>query len=112
FVEGNPRIDRQFEFVERSIPPTAKTVLVLRCGCGEVAHFIASRVPTVRKVLGVDISSNYIKIAKELYPHPRVRYRRLDLTIADLPGTWDVIILPDVYEHIPLAARPSLHGKI
>jgi len=34
------------------------------------------------------------------------------VTTDSIDGKWDVIILPDVYEHIPKDARATLHQKI
>jgi SAM-dependent methyltransferase len=110
-VMDNERIGHQLAFFARAIPAGAESVLVLGFGSGQGAHFIAERVAKGARVLGLDISPENVRFAGALYAHPRVEYRRLDVTTERLDGRFDVIALPDVYEHIPQEARPGLHAQ-
>jgi SAM-dependent methyltransferase len=85
---------------------------VIGCGSGQGAHFIASRITKNAKILAVDISSENLRLARDVYNHPRIEYRQIDVTRDPLEGQWEAIILPDVYEHIPKEARQVLHEKL
>lgn len=110
-VLDNERVGQQLAFFARAIPAGAQSVLVLGFGSGQGAHFIAERVAEGARVLGLDISAENVRLAGALYAHPRVEYRQLDVTAERLAGRFDVIALPDVYEHIQSAARPRLHAQ-
>ena len=112
YVWGNLRVERQLKFLAAAIPPAVRTALVIGCGSGESARFVAHRVARGSTVLGVDISSESLRLARALNSHPRVRYEQLDVLSDELEGIFDVVILPDVYEHIPAAMRRVLHQKL
>lgn len=112
YVQGNPRLTRQHEFFRRSVPRHARRVLVVGCGNGGSAYFIAAYVARNAEVLAIDLSPRAIQLANGLYPHPRITFRRQDFISEDVDGQWDAIILPDVYEHIPLADRDSFHARL
>jgi 2-polyprenyl-3-methyl-5-hydroxy-6-metoxy-1,4-benzoquinol methylase len=112
FVYGNERVKRQFEFFSAAIPADTKRVLVIGCGSGQGAHFIATKVARQAKVLGVDISAQNLQLAAALFADQRIEYRRMDVTQEAPEGQWDIIVLPDVYEHIPREAHHSLHSKL
>jgi 2-polyprenyl-3-methyl-5-hydroxy-6-metoxy-1,4-benzoquinol methylase len=93
--------------------PRGARVLEIGCGVGiNVKHLsgIASR------VVGVDISDRNIEIAREYAGCPGVEFRVLDiLDAADelvSLGPFDVIVLPDVIEHIPKGRYPDLFAAI
>jgi len=112
YVYGNLRVDRQLDFFAAAIPADARRVLVIGCGSGYAAYRVASEMATAAEVLAVDISGRNIEIARALFAHPRVEYRRADVTSEPLEGSWGVILLPDVYEHIPLDSRRALHERL
>jgi len=109
-VEGNERIDQQLDFFARAISSRAKAVLVIGCGSGQGVHFIASNVAKNAKLLAVDISRENLRLARTLFSHPRIEYRKADITVDRIEGVWDIIVLPDVYEHIPKESRQNLHA--
>lgn len=113
YVRGNRRVDRQLEFVSAATPSNARRALVIGCGSGESSVFLAELLPDSH-VLGVDLSPRNIELANRLFPHPRVTYRVADMTRDALDGEqpFDVILLPDVYEHIPVDARGTLHRTL
>jgi SAM-dependent methyltransferase len=112
YVVGNRRVERQYAFLAAAIPRVTKRVLVVGCGSGEVVHRIATVISPGAEVMGIDISTAYIEIARELYRHPRTRYEQRDVIEEGILENWDFIVLPDVYEHIPVEARKSLHEKL
>ena len=111
-VQGNERVAQQLLFFGVAIPPDAHSILVIGSGSGESAFFIAQRLATSARILAVDISSENIRFSEALFAHPRVTYRRVDVVHDSLEGSWDVIVLPDVYEHIPQDSRQTLHATL
>ena len=73
------------------------TVLDIGCGNGALAYDVAKK---AKKVVGIDLNKENIKIAKENYLAPNIEYLVGDAT-KDLPSQkFDVIILSNVLEHI------------
>ena len=113
YVEGNPRVARQLAFFAEAIPRGVSTALVVGCGSGEGAHFVATEVAPRAQVLAVDLSDAALDIGRQLFAHERLRFRQVDIVSDPVPGgPFDVILFPDVYEHVPLEARPRLHERI
>lgn len=111
-IYGNERIQQQLEFLSRAIPADTKSVLVIGSGSGQAVHFIASKVAPNAKVLAVDISANNLELGKTLFSHQNVEYRKIDITRDEVNGQWEVIVLPDVYEHIPRPVRDKVHAAL
>ncbi|MGH8247327.1 MAG: class I SAM-dependent methyltransferase, partial [Gammaproteobacteria bacterium] len=112
YVRGNRRCERQHRFFSDAIPKTTTAVLVIGCGSGQGAHYIATRVAKQANVLAIDISAENLRLARALFPHPRIEYRKVDVVAEHLEGVWDIIAFPDVYEHIPRQMRTALHAKL
>jgi trans-aconitate methyltransferase len=110
-VEGNRRIDCQLTLLSSAIPRDVRAVLVIGFGSGQAAHHVAT-IARQATITAVDISSENLRIAAALFAHPRIQYRKLDVTTDTLEGTYDLVFLPDVYEHIPLTSRPALHETL
>jgi len=72
-------------------------ILDIGCGCGAVTFDLAQK---AKKVIGIDLSEENIKIAKEKFCTPNIEYMVGDAT-QYLPGQeFDVIVLSNVLEHI------------
>jgi len=112
YVYGNWRIKAQMEFFKNSIPKNASNILIIGCGSGQTARYIAKQCSNSTKILAVDISSKALNIANCLFKHSQVEYKKTNILTNNIGGKWDVIVLPDVYEHIPLCKRDLLHSKI
>jgi len=113
YVRGNRRVDRQLEFLASSIPRRTRRILIIGAGSGESAFFVARHVAPRAFVLATDLSVENKKLGEALFSHPRIEYRQLDITQAgDLGEPFDVIILPDVYEHLPPEYRSGIHGHL
>ena len=112
YIEGSPRVTRQYRFLKLAIPKGARTVMVVGCGSGHVCRHIAAHLARDADVLGVDLSSRNINIANALFRHSRVNYLQVDITEGSIDKKWEVIVLPDVYEHIPLDKRAAMHRQL
>jgi SAM-dependent methyltransferase len=64
------------------------------------------------QVVGLDISPKSIETAQKLFGSDRVSFREGILTKDTLSGSFDLIVLMDVYEHIALTDRPVLHEAL
>ncbi len=84
-------------------------VLEVGCGIGTLSDLILTYLNSDSNYLGVDISSKSIKIAeKHLARFKNTRFETIDFTKEELEREFDVIVLPDVIEHIPI----DLHSKL
>lgn len=87
-------------------------VLEVGCGIGTVTSLLVKNVRDV-KILAVDISPKSISIAKEnLRRSPNVEFLVSDMSDFNRPERFDLVVLPDVIEHIPLEHHPSLFSTI
>jgi len=113
YIRGNARLERQFDFLKLAIPRSARRVLIVGAGSGESAHFIAQHAAPHAQVLATDLSSENQKLGKTLFAHSRVEYQALDITGPDRPaGDFDIIVIPDAYEHFPADTRKVVHAKL
>jgi len=88
------------------------SVLELGCGVGTVTQLVAEELPR-GSVLGVDLSPHSIATARErLAAYDNVRFMAADVVAADVEGEHDVVLLPDVIEHIPLEQHDALFGRV
>jgi 2-polyprenyl-3-methyl-5-hydroxy-6-metoxy-1,4-benzoquinol methylase len=70
------------------------------CGDGRFLREAASRFPSLH-LLGIDYSERAIRLAQAL--NPGLEYRTIDVTGGSAIGTFDVVTLIEVLEHIPPA---------
>lgn len=111
FVFGNPRVEAQCRFFKRLLKEETKRILIVGCGIGDVAFHLARAVSAKGgRVLALDISDKNIAVANQLFQAVNLSFACCD--ILEHPPEeerWDLILFPDVYEHIPLNQRPHLH---
>lgn len=87
-------------------------VLEVGCGIGTFTSLLATQV-RYGKILAVDISPKSIDIARQkLSGFNNITLLAADITFTEMGGTYDVIILPDVLEHIPIDAHTKLFAKL
>jgi cyclopropane fatty-acyl-phospholipid synthase-like methyltransferase len=89
------------------------SVLEIGCGVGTVTQLLAAEVRHGGSVLGVDLSPKSIEAARErlaAFPHARVETG--DAIEMDVGGPFDVVVLPDVIEHIPLELHSRLFARV
>jgi 2-polyprenyl-3-methyl-5-hydroxy-6-metoxy-1,4-benzoquinol methylase len=112
FHRLNLRQDAVRRLCKEFVPPGAR-VLEVGCGVGINAKYI-QRIAS--RVVGVDISDRNIEIAKEYAGSPRAEFRVLDILERadelDPLGPFDVVVLPDVIEHVPKNRYPGLFAAI
>lgn len=87
---------------------------VLEIGCG-IGTFTSLIIPYLKQgeILALDISDKSIDIANKTYNSPNTSFVAADATTFDFEGkTFDVIVLPDVLEHIPIELHNDLFNKL
>jgi SAM-dependent methyltransferase len=104
----NPR----FREIRKRLSPLMarqpRAALDIGCGIGVMTDWLAQH---IEHVIGIDISPRNIKIARELYRKPEFAV----CAIPDDPlsnGSFDLITLLDVLEHLPQTAREDVFGQI
>ncbi len=112
YVYGNARVSCQYRFFESVIQRDAERILIVGVGSGDCAHHIATRVAPQARITAVDISPDNVAISKKLFAHERIEYRMADILRDPIAGSWDHVLLPDVYEHISVDERSKLHRWI
>jgi len=78
-----------------------KRVLDIGCGTGELAFYVAQQ--GADEVVGIDYSPSAITVAKDSYARTNLMFECMD--VSNISGTFDVITIVGVLEHIdePLA---------
>ncbi len=88
------------------------SVLEIGCGIGTLSSFICSKLKK-GKLTGVDISPETIEQNKTRYKHlNNVEFIVSDMTDFSIDEKYDIIILPDVLEHIPIEAHDNIFKTI
>ncbi len=88
-------------------------VLEIGCGIGTVSELILRYLSKNGFLHSVDISPKSILLANaRLKKYENVLVEEKDLTKESLNGQFDVIVLPDVIEHIPLALHDAFFRNI
>jgi 2-polyprenyl-3-methyl-5-hydroxy-6-metoxy-1,4-benzoquinol methylase len=87
-----------FELVESHVPRRGK-VLDFGCGYGMLSNFLSLRSPE-RQILGIDLSSARIEVAKRSSRgHPEITFQLGD--VRDFQGIpFDAVVMTDVLHHI------------
>lgn len=92
------RLMRYHDFFVENIPPGSR-VIDVGCGYGAVARSIADRVAKVQ-VIGIDLDEGRLSQASASNDLPNLRFILGDV-LTDLPnGTWDIVVMSNVLEHI------------
>jgi 2-polyprenyl-3-methyl-5-hydroxy-6-metoxy-1,4-benzoquinol methylase len=111
FVEGNARIERAWSTIEQWAPGNLRRILEIGCGIGHVTARLAKHWPAA-EVTGVDVSPRSLEVARSLFTAPGLRFVEGPLQTHLLEGTFDMIVLLDVYEHVAIADRGALHQAL
>lgn len=106
---------RHFLVIDRLVRLGLKSnskVLEIGCGNGGVTKLIANKNPT-GKITAVDISQECISAAKDNLK----KFNHIDYIISDMSDfqsdtKFDIVILPDVLEHIPIEFHDNLFRVI
>lgn len=88
-------------------------VLEIGCGVGTVTALLAEELTGGGSVLGVDLSPRSVDAARErLAGRGNVRLEAADVLELHLQERFDVVVLPDVIEHIPLEHHDRLFERL
>jgi 2-polyprenyl-3-methyl-5-hydroxy-6-metoxy-1,4-benzoquinol methylase len=114
WVQGVPN-ESLVEWAARRLPGDGRKALVVGCGTGEDAEFLAS---LGFVVTGFDIAPTAIAIARERHPQSTVDYQVADLTA--LPAQWwdgfdlvvEIYTLQPLYGEIRARAIAAVHKPV
>jgi SAM-dependent methyltransferase len=111
FVEGNDRVEAAWRTVESWVRHSPRRVLEIGCAVGDICWRM-NRVWPGTDVVGLDVSGKSIEIATRLFAEPGITFVQGTVTAAPLSGSFDVIVMLDVYEHIPKGDRLAVHAAL
>jgi trans-aconitate 2-methyltransferase len=87
-------------------------ILEIGCGIGTLTQLISKNFKC-STIHAIDISpANIEHVKNRLKRFGNLTFQAADIMEADITGLYDVIILPDVIEHIPLQHHKTLFNKI
>src|SRR3954447_865796 len=100
-------------WLERSGMRRGQRILEIGCGIGTLTQLLAEKLGAEGSVTAVDLSPKSIEIAKQrLGSFANVELLAADVIQTEIPGRFDVVVLPDVIEHIPLEHHPALFARV
>lgn len=111
FTHVNPRIEAAVQLLAEWAPPDPRRILEIGCGIGATCWRMARAWPQ-SQVTGVDISPISIEVADTCFKLPNLSYKTGLINEGVLDGKFDLIVMMDVYEHIALEGRASIHAAI
>lgn len=89
------------------------SVLEIGCGIGTQTKLLAQYLSPSAKIVANDISPKSVEIGKKtLAAHRNIEWIAADIITHPLDGQFDVVLLPDVIEHIPIEQHSALFQKI
>ena len=101
------------KWLQKFSMPQTGNFLEIGCGIGTQTELLLQELSLDSKVTAIDISEKSIAYAKKrLKLYDNVTLIVGDITEINLSGKFDVIILPDVIEHIPLELHSNLFKKL
>jgi trans-aconitate 2-methyltransferase len=88
-------------------------ILEIGCGIGTLTELLGGALGPHGSVLALDLSPHSIETATErLASFSKVSLMAADVLEAKLEGRFDVIVMPDVIEHIPLEHHRLLFERV
>jgi SAM-dependent methyltransferase len=111
FTHFNPRIEAAIETIAEWAPANPRRVLEIGCGIGATSWRMARAWPRA-EVIGYDISPVSIDVARRCFKLPNLSYHIAQNEQGAPEGTFDLIVMMDVYEHVHRQDRTKLHGAI
>jgi cyclopropane fatty-acyl-phospholipid synthase-like methyltransferase len=90
-----------------------KRVLEIGCGVGALTGLVADAIGPRGSLVAVDLSPGSIRAAEErLGQSDNVQFVEGDILELPLADRFDVVLLPDVIEHIPLTLHHALFSRV
>jgi trans-aconitate 2-methyltransferase len=88
-------------------------VLEIGCGIGQLTELLAKEVGDGGSILAMDLSPRSVEVAgQRLAGFPYVELVAGDILETEIEGTFDVVVLPDVIEHIPIEGHGQLFARV
>ena len=109
YMHGNRRVEKAWKKLILWAPENPEQILEIGCGIGYICARMKKKWPKAR-VVGIDISSDSVKKAKERFSSMDIEFIQGNITDVNPEGKFDFIVLMDVYEHIELTQRKNLHN--
>lgn len=115
YLYSNKRVMAALDFILGRIPRDAVKVLDIGCGIGWVSHEISRHFPNV-SITALDLSPELVKTGRMLFGSDKINFAQKDVTspafTAEFSGRYDVVVMVDVYEHIPETARDEFNRAL
>jgi SAM-dependent methyltransferase len=111
FTDANPRIEAAIALIAEWAPVAPRRVLEVGCGIGATSWRMARAWPDA-EVIGTDFSPLSIDVAKTCFRRSNLAFHCGPSVADTIGGHFDLVVLMDVYEHIAVADRPSLHAAL
>jgi trans-aconitate 2-methyltransferase len=109
----NDRHRAIMSWLEQAGMEPGQRVLEIGCGIGTLTQLLVEAVGARGHVTAVDISPRSVETARQrIGASPNLELVAADVVETVLPGRFDVVVLPDVIEHIPLEQHPALFGRV
>ena len=100
-------------FLKRHGLRAGQSVFEIGCGIGTLTELLADELGSGGRLLATDLSPRSIELARtRLGRRPWVELIAGDAVTMRCEEQFDVIVLPDVVEHIPLDQHPALFAQI
>ena len=109
YIHGNRRVEKAWQKLILWAPKNPENIIEIGCGVGYICARMKKEWPKAR-VVGIDISSDSVKKAKEIFSSTGIEFIKGNITDVIPKGKFDLIVLMDVYEHIELTQRKKLHN--
>lgn len=111
YIVVNPRIEGAWQTLIKNVNFTPARILEVGCGIGSICNKMHKRWPNA-KITGIDISTQSVAIATKLFANDKVNFIETLLTPETFNEQFDLIVFMDVYEHIAVEDRPTVHAAI
>ncbi len=89
----------------------SSTVLEIGCGIGTLTSLLA-RVVRNGKIVATDISDESIAHARKELKHTNIEFITADIIDHSLTRKFDLIVLADVLEHVPIEYHPAIFKNL
>lgn len=113
YLIDNPRLHAAIVFVLKNLSQDSSLIYDFGCGIGWSTHEFARHL-TKTQTVGIDISGKLIKTAKKLFIAENLEYSDKDILegFTKTSISPDVIVMIDVFEHIPVTARGEFYKQV
>lgn len=111
FTEGNRRVNMALRSLMRFAPDDPKRILEIGCGIGSVCWYMGQEWPNAQ-ITGIDISPKSVELAIKVFGSKNIEFIEGAFSPEVTSKKYNLIVLMDVYEHVPLVDRPFLHKAL